>query len=88
MDDFASDLRASGDAVGDRTHPQRVHTVVAASAVGQESRRVDESRLLRASISARPHGWQAVCRLQWLHLRMTAFSSRAVTLSVSDGSVD
>ncbi len=35
-DDFASGLRAGGDAVGDRTHPQRVHAVVAASVVGQE----------------------------------------------------
>ena len=35
-DDFASGLRAGGDAVGDRTHPQRVHAVVAAGAVGQE----------------------------------------------------
>ncbi len=35
-DDFASGLRAGGDALGDRTHPQRVHAVIAASAVGQE----------------------------------------------------
>ena len=35
-DDFAPGLRAGGDAVGDRTHPQRVHAVAAASAVGQE----------------------------------------------------
>ena len=35
-DDFAPGLRASGDAVGDRTHPQRVHAVIATRAVGQE----------------------------------------------------
>jgi len=29
-------LRAGGDAVGDRTHPQRVQAIVAASAVGQQ----------------------------------------------------
>jgi hypothetical protein len=34
-DDFAPGLRAGGDAIGDRTHPQRVHAVVAARAVGQ-----------------------------------------------------
>ena len=33
---LAPGLRAGGDAVGDRTHPQRVHAVVAARAVGQE----------------------------------------------------
>ena len=33
---LAPGLRAGGDAVGDRTHPQRVHTVVAASPLGQE----------------------------------------------------
>jgi hypothetical protein len=32
------------------------------------------------------HRWQAVFRAQGGHLRMAAFSSRAVTLSVSDGS--
>ena len=35
-DDFASGPRASGDAAGDRTHPQRVHAVIATRAVGQE----------------------------------------------------
>jgi hypothetical protein len=33
---LAPGVRAGGDAVADRTHPQRVHAVVAASAVGQE----------------------------------------------------
>ena len=33
---LAPGLRAGGDAVGDRTHPQRVQAVVAASAVGQK----------------------------------------------------
>lgn len=37
-DDFAPGLRAGGDAVGDRTHTQRVHDVVATRAVGQEGR--------------------------------------------------
>jgi hypothetical protein len=35
-DDFASGLRASGDAVGDRTHSQRVHAVITTRAVGQK----------------------------------------------------
>jgi len=33
---LAPGLRTDSDAVGDRTHPQRVQAVVAASAVGQE----------------------------------------------------
>ena len=35
--DFAPGLRAGGDAVGDRTHPQRVHAIAAARAVRQET---------------------------------------------------
>jgi hypothetical protein len=35
-DDLAASVAAGGDAVGDRTHPQPLHAVVATRAVGQE----------------------------------------------------
>ena len=37
-DDLAASVAAGGDAVGDRTHPQPIHAVVACSAVCQEGR--------------------------------------------------